>query len=488
MIQQTNSDRPPGILVIDDDRAARELIESLMHKNGYTTFSAEDGESGVAVAIGQAHSLEVIILDIMLPGTIDGYEVIQRLKENPLTVSLPIVVLSARNSSADIARSYSKGAVQHITKPYNIQHLDAVVFSMIRLRQLEEASIQNAEKYKAIVENSPVHILVLDRNMRIVEMNAAFRKNFSHVRLQDNLFDSCFDVQPSNPENHPVMLALTIGHKQEGVTDCLIQGRRRFLQIHATPIKDLRGEISNIITVIIDVTEQHNLEQDLRKQIERHNRAIHHQDLLSDHLMSVQRELKEKNIQLEEARQQLELLSITDPLTGLYNRRHFDLALVNESVRCKRYRHPLSLCIMDIDHFKQVNDEYGHPTGDIVLKELARILQNHLRETDTIARYGGEEFAAILPETDQATAMMIAERLRATIEHHSFETDAGSIRMSVSIGLCSVCRSKIDIDELLQATDEALYVAKNKGRNQIYASETMIFDDRVDQQALIDPE
>ncbi len=480
MIHQTNSDRAPGILVIDDDRAARELIESLMTKNGYTTFSAEDGESGVYVAVNQASALDVIILDIMLPGTIDGYEVIQRLKENPLTASLPIIVLSACGTTADIARSYSKGAVQHITKPYNIQHLEAVVGSMIRLKRLEESSIQNAEKYKAIVENSPVHILVLDRNMRIVEMNAAFRKNFSHVRLQDNLFDSCFDVQPTNPENHPVMLALTIGHKQEGVTDCLIQGKRRFLQVHATPIKDVRGEVTNIISVIIDITEQYNLEQDLRKQIERHNRAIHHQDLLSDHLMSIQRELKEKNIQLEEARQQLELLSITDPLTGLHNRRQFDTALINESIRCKRYRHPLSLCIMDIDHFKQINDQYGHPTGDMVLKELGRILQNHLRETDTIARYGGEEFAAILPETDQEIALVIAERLRETIEKHSFETDSGSIRMTVSIGLCSVCRSQIDIDELVRATDDALYVAKKQGRNQIHTSDAMVFDDRVD--------
>lgn len=470
MIQDLNAERSPGVLIVEDDRDARDLICSLMQKNGYQTFTAENGEKGVALALSEASRIEVVILDLMLPGDLDGYQVIASLKEAPLTRGIPIVVLSACNSTTDIARSYSQGAVQHITKPYNIQHLEAVVSSMIRLRRLEEASRNNAEKYKAIVENSPVHIIVLDRQFRMIEMNAAFRKSFSHVRENDNWFDACFDVQLLNPENHPVMLALGSGHKQDGVTDCIIQGKRRFLQVHATPLKDVAGEVSSIIVVIIDVTEQHTLEQDLRKQIERHNRAIHHQDLLSDHLMTVQRELKEKNAQLEEARRQLELLSITDPLTSLYNRRHFDEVLQSEAMRCRRYKHPLSLCIMDIDHFKLINDEYGHTTGDIVLKELGRMLQNHLRETDTIARYGGEEFAAILPETDSETAQMIADRLRRTVALHSFETHAGSLHITISMGIKSVSQCQIDTLELIDQADAALYEAKRAGRNRVHLS------------------
>ncbi len=181
---------------------------------------------------------------------------------------------------------------------------------------------------------------------------------------------------------------------------------------------------------------------------------------------ALQDELREKNRQMEIVLSQVETLAITDPLTELFNRRHFEAAIEKEFNRTVRYKSPTSCVMIDIDHFKSINDEYGHRTGDMVLREIAKIIKDCLRKVDTIARWGGEEFVVLLPGTGKEKAFTAAERIMKTVSGHSFS--GISKQITVSIGIASVPESSIDnAEKLIDASDNALYEAKSKGRNCI---------------------
>ncbi|HEX3019818.1 MAG TPA: GGDEF domain-containing protein, partial [Chitinispirillaceae bacterium] len=167
--------------------------------------------------------------------------------------------------------------------------------------------------------------------------------------------------------------------------------------------------------------------------------------------------------------QKMELLATTDGLTGLNNHRHFQEILSKELERARRYKRSLSLLLMDIDHFKSFNDTYGHPVGDLVLKEISLCIQKSIRTNDIPARYGGEEFTVIIPETNQANAMIIAERVRSTIEKHIIMSLEKQLRVTVSIGCASYPNQASSQQELIDFADKALYYSKGHGRNQANA-------------------
>jgi diguanylate cyclase (GGDEF)-like protein len=181
---------------------------------------------------------------------------------------------------------------------------------------------------------------------------------------------------------------------------------------------------------------------------------------------ALQDELRQKNSQLEELLEKVNNMAITDPLTGLFNRRRFSEVLSSEFERAKRYDTPFSLAMLDIDFFKKVNDTYGHDVGDTVLKGVAGVLLNSLRKIDTAARFGGEEFMVILPNTEKANAVIVAERIRQSIEQATF---SGVDRpVTASIGIASMPDSGIDQeDKVIRCADIALYQAKQTGRNRV---------------------
>ena len=159
---------------------------------------------------------------------------------------------------------------------------------------------------------------------------------------------------------------------------------------------------------------------------------------------------------------ELEMISTTDALTGLRNRRAFDQKLLDEHQRSARSRHPFSLLLLDIDHFKSYNDSFGHQAGDDALAEVARILQYTVRSYDMAARYGGEEFAVILPETDKPGAMELAERLRHAVERAEWLNR----KITISVGVATLGFGQ-SIPALIEEADRALYTAKERGRNRV---------------------
>ena len=186
--------------------------------------------------------------------------------------------------------------------------------------------------------------------------------------------------------------------------------------------------------------------------------------------------LQKKNVKLQESKQVIEedkhklhQLSIKDPLTDIFNRRHFEKLLHAEFHRAKRYKHPLSCVMADIDYFKKINDTYGHECGDMALKEITNLLKGNLREVDILARYGGEEFVMLLPETNNKNAILVAEKLRIKIENDLFNYKGAKLPVAISLGVSTIEQGSDieDYNNLVSSADAALYQAKRSGRNRV---------------------
>lgn len=164
----------------------------------------------------------------------------------------------------------------------------------------------------------------------------------------------------------------------------------------------------------------------------------------------------------------MKIMAVTDGLTGLFNHREFYQALRRELDRARRYRHTLSLLMIDVDDFKRFNDRFGHPAGDFALRKIAELLRNCARTTDIIARYGGEEFAVILPESTPGGALMVAERIKTEVGGHNFIQNASEpVHITVSIGIYSSDSGEVSEDQIVSLADEASYIAKKSGKNQV---------------------
>lgn len=169
-----------------------------------------------------------------------------------------------------------------------------------------------------------------------------------------------------------------------------------------------------------------------------------------------------RNVQAREIEHQ------SDPLTGLYTRRFLMENMEGEIKRCKRFIHPMSFIMADLDHFKNINDTYGHLTGDKVLAAVGQIFKNNTRETDRVARYGGEEIAIVLSETSLKDAYLVAEKLRRLVEQTAIETDTQALKITLSLGVTSFLGGNEDtVEAIIQRADQALYEAKQNGRNQV---------------------
>jgi len=212
--------------------------------------------------------------------------------------------------------------------------------------------------------------------------------------------------------------------------------------------------------------------------IQNHIRAIEDESLeqssiydqisrLNNELVNLQRELIKKNHALERLNRTVQELAVTDVLTGQNNRRGFIEKSEQQLLQAKRYNHPLSLILFDVDLFKSINDTFGHAVGDLVLTELAARCQKALRSVDILGRYGGDEFVILLPETGSAGARIAAERIRLSVSQPMM-AEGRSLTITISIGIAELDLKSGDLETLLLHADRALYAAKDAGRNCIF--------------------
>jgi diguanylate cyclase len=205
-------------------------------------------------------------------------------------------------------------------------------------------------------------------------------------------------------------------------------------------------------------TSLHKESKDVERVV---SRIVEANAWLQDQLVTAQKTIREQALELE--RRMTEANS--DCLTGIANRRAFDMELQRQLARWQRYGSMFTLVLIDIDHFKSVNDQYGHLGGDAVLRATAELLTSNLREVDFAARFGGEEFAVLLCETDHHTALVVADRLRKTIAAAQIPWEGQQLSITVSVGVAALSRFD-DVEAVIKRADEALYVAKREGRNR----------------------
>ena len=203
-------------------------------------------------------------------------------------------------------------------------------------------------------------------------------------------------------------------------------------------------------------------------------KPVHEQELIAR--LNAGRRILNLEHSLRAANHRNRVLSITDSLTGAYNRRYLMEQLPREIERCRRYAYPMSVIMCDIDHFKRINDEKGHVVGDDVLQQFVKRVQNSIRSnSDWITRYGGEEFVLVLPETDFPSGMLVAEKVRALIEAVGFESSAGEIRVTASFGVAATAPQgpdlTVNLEALIKTADQYLYRSKESGRNLTLGAE-----------------
>ena len=285
-----------------------------------------------------------------------------------------------------------------------------------------------------MVDRLPDPIVVLDGRGRIVDTNHAAQAMLG-LRLYGDVPVALGTLWASS-RTEPV-------RKEPLALDVLEGGPQRLFEVTVTHL-GAHGRHGHSALLMRDVTDRDRMERDLLQTTEA----------------------------LRTANADLKRLANTDVLTALANRRRFMEALDNEIERAERYDRPLSLVLVDMDHFKQVNDTHGHAGGDQVLRAAAGVLRSVCREVDLPARVGGEEFAILLPQTDAPGAEQVAERARARIAkgHHRAPSGAG-FRVTASAGVASLGRDVTSAEALLQHADDALYRAKAAGRNRVVAAE-----------------
>ncbi|WP_434606072.1 diguanylate cyclase [Pseudomonas sp. D2-30] len=299
----------------------------------------------------------------------------------------------------------------------------------------------------AIVQSIDVGVVVLDREYRVQVWNT-FMENRSGVQPKDAQNRNFFSLFPEIDRqwfSRKVESVATLGTPAFTVWEQRpylmrfksyqpITGQEEFMYQNTTllPLRSPDNRINHICLVIYDVTDV---------ATNRH--------------------------QIQAANAQLQLLSSTDRLTGLYNRGHWEGTLKAAYARHQRYGNALSLVMLDIDHFKQVNDTYGHQAGDKVIEQVAALLHEHVRESDVAGRYGGEEFGVVLSDTDQAGARIFAERLRKAVEQLLVQYNGQEIRFTISLGVADLSTPANDHAELIARADQALYTSKKTGRNRV---------------------
>ncbi|MDA8261181.1 MAG: diguanylate cyclase [Betaproteobacteria bacterium] len=306
-----------------------------------------------------------------------------------------------------------------------------MVSDISQFKRIELALAESEAKLKAIIDAEPECVKMLAPDGTLQQMNRAGLDMIEAESEQQVLGAKVVDLVV--PEHKATFNALNekIGRGEAGSLEFEIiglKGRRRWLDTHAVPMRDADGRITGLLGVTRDISAR------------------------------------------KKALQELERLSQIDALTGLANRRHFMALAEQELARAIRYGGALSLFMMDIDHFKGVNDTYGHQTGDLVLQQLGNLCRETLREIDSVGRIGGEEFAVILPQTDAAQALDVAERLRLAVAGTEVALEHGlPLHFTLSIGVTTLAGGGANIDMLLGQADSALYEAKRTGRNRVCA-------------------
>jgi two-component system cell cycle response regulator len=447
------------ILVVDDVEANVRLLEAKLTLEYYEVLTAGDGSSALQVAYEERP--DIILLDVMMPG-MDGFETCRRLKADPVTRHIPVVLVTALDGREDKLKGLDAGADDFVTKPIDDVILFARVRSLLRLKSVMDELREREESGRRLgvdtdgagrLRGSGGRILIVDDNARQVQ------------KMVDHLSAEHRPMVESDPAAAIIAARGPIDLMIVNVSSAEFDGLRFVAQTRSTeaarriPILAVvdpadRGRLLKALElgvndILLRPVDSEELEARARTQIKRKRYA----DFLKQKL----------DYSLE--------MAVTDALTGLHNRRYMAGQLQALMSRAGHGGDPVAVLVLDIDHFKLVNDGFGHDAGDEVLREFAVRLATNVRAIDLPCRLGGEEFVVVMPGASLEDAAQVADRIRRDVATQPFPIMGGTeaLTVTVSVGVAASTGASDTPDALLKRADEGVYEAKARGRNQVIA-------------------
>ena len=389
-----------SILVVDDDPNLRKTLADILEVKGYETVVAANGAEAIAATENRHFSLALI--DLMLPD-MSGLEVMASIKS--LSSLTEVIILTGHASMDTAIEATRQGAYSYLIKPYQMDEL----LRQIRLAVEREQAQVEILRLASFPKFNPSAVIELDAGVEVTYLNPVAERLFPEL--------------DSMGLSHPLLQGTP------GLIDDLRQGRKQGDAVFESSDGELTYEL--------------------------HISYIREVDLIHIYVLNI--------TQRKQTESEIYLLATTDSLTGIANRREFSAILAREVARAERYGTPLSLVMYDIDHFKRINDSFGHDVGDAVLQTITALAKENVRDSDIVARWGGEEFMLLMPESDINVVRTVAEKLRLAIAGHGFDKD---IKLTVSFGATAYA-PRDDMNSLLKRVDDALYRAKDNGRNRV---------------------
>lgn len=407
-----------SILVVDDEPLNLKLAAQTL-KDNYTVLVARSGEE--ALEYLKTRTVDLILLDIVMNG-MSGFEVAETLRSTLSTSNIPIIFLTADSTPETIIKAFNSGAVDYITKPFRPEEMSVRVNNRVQTYHLQKELRSALRKNSMLLEVVDKYVAYIKVDLKGIIQNVSESFCTFLQCTKEDLFAKNINILSSFNTSAEVYKnlweTLERGETFTGdIEDRNFAGGTNWFHVTVSPDYNDQGVVDGYIAFYQNIDDQMRYKRDAN----------------------------------------------TDSLTGLMNRASLDKILEDEIQRSLRYSYPLSAILIDIDHFKEVNDTYGHQSGDIILKEFSKILSANIREVDTIGRWGGEEFLIISPHTDEEGALVIAENLRCRIEEYSFSIVG---KKTASFGVAQYDASSI-VENLFHQLDKALYHAKNEGRNQV---------------------
>ena len=425
--------RDAAILIVDDTPASLDVLRTMMAQQGYLTFVADCGERAISIA-RRVHP-DLILLDVVMPG-MSGLETCRQLKQDPGTEDIPVIFMSSLHDTDDVVAGFDLGAVDYIGKPLRMAEVCARVRARLTVNANSASHDGQAQRLRTIVDNMAEGLMIVETTGRIQYTNPAC--------------DTYLGYDAGQLAGHSITRLLPAPLAQE----YLAWFNRCVSDPAAAPRQGAR-----------EVTVKHR------------DGSAHSMDLTLTPMLVAGEQvfigLLHDISHRKQYESSLERAALVDPLTRIANRRHFDNFFEQEWQRAVRSSEPLSLLVLDVDHFKLYNDALGHAAGDMALRAVAGVLEAHaMRPADLAARYGGEEFVVLFGETSADAARMLAESIRAGVEAlrlHSPNSPTCQW-MTASIGISTIVPNQLDdAARFFGGADRAMYAAKDAGRNGVMA-------------------
>jgi two-component system, cell cycle response regulator len=449
------------VLVVDDILPNVRLLEARLSAEYFDVISATNGVE--AIEIAREGRCDVILLDVMMPG-MDGFEVCRRLKSDPLTMHVPVVIVTALDQPADRLRGLTAGADDFLTKPVDEIALIARVRSLSRLKvMLDELRARVMTSATLGLKDAGVmgeeggangRLLIVEDRPGLAELLVTALKDLHSVEVEGDAQAALIRLAEGEYDLAVVGLDLAGFDALRLCSQLRSLERTRALPILLAAEPEGRARILRALDLgvndyLLRPIDRNELIARVRTQLRRKRYA----DALRENMQHA----------LE--------LAVVDALTGLNNRRFLESHLASALDRAAHVGLPLSLMLVDVDHFKSVNDTHGHDVGDEVLRTLAQRIRRVVRSADLVCRLGGEEFVIVMSDTPLSVAAKIAERVRASVQSSPFKISApaGLLSVTVSIGLAER-GAGANPDAIMRRADKALYDSKAAGRNRVTSS------------------